>query len=182
MGNCCATPCWVNIQKKKAKKIQKARFAIDKLGKESSKLVVLSNPTGHNIEERYELGNELGRGEFGITYLCTDKLTGEVFACKKISKQQLKTVVDIEDVRREADIMRRMQSHPNIVSLKDTYEDDDAVHLVMELCEGGELFDRIVSRGHYTEREAATILRTIIKVVQVRSITMCALSVLCAFI
>ncbi|CAA6667322.1 unnamed protein product [Spirodela intermedia] len=43
--------------------------------------------------------------------------------------------------------MRHLPSHPNIVSLKDTYEDDSAVHLVMELCEGGELFDRIVARG-----------------------------------
>ncbi|KAJ8449857.1 hypothetical protein Cgig2_001513 [Carnegiea gigantea] len=166
MGNCCATPCWVNIQKKKTRKIQKARFAIDEQGKWSNKLVVLSNPTGHYIEERYELGNELGRGEFGTTYLCTDKLTGEVFACKKISKKKLRTAVDIEDVRREVDIMRRTPYHPNIVTLKDTYEDDDAVHLVMELCEGGELFDRIVSRGHYTERAAAAIMLTIIEVVE----------------
>lgn len=65
--------------------------------------------------------------------------------------------------------MRHLPSHPNIVSLKDTYEDDSAVHLVMELCEGGELFDRIVARGHYTERAAAAVTRTIVEVVQVSS-------------
>lgn len=64
--------------------------------------------------------------------------------------------------------MRSMPPHPNIVSLKDTYEDDSAVHLVMELCEGGELFDRIVARGHYTERAAAVVTKTIVEVVQVR--------------
>jgi len=53
------------------------------------------------------------------------------------------------------------------VTLKDTYEDDQAVHIVMELCEGGELFDRIVARGHYTERAAAGVMRTIVEVVQV---------------
>jgi len=70
-------------------------------------------------------------------------------------------------VRREVDIMRHMPAHPNIVSLRAAYEDEDAVHLVMELCEGGELFDRIVARGHYTERAAAAVTRTIVEVVQV---------------
>nr|CAD1818605.1 unnamed protein product [Ananas comosus var. bracteatus] len=116
---------------------------------------------------RYELGRELGRGEFGVTYLCTDKVSGEGYACKSISKKKLRTAVDVEDVRREVDIMRHLPPHPNIVSLKDTYEDDYAVHLVMELCEGGELFDRIVARGHYTERAAAEVTRTIVEVVQV---------------
>lgn len=63
--------------------------------------------------------------------------------------------------------MKHLPKHPNVVSLKDTYEDDNAVHIVMELCEGGELFDRIVARGHYTERAAAAVMRTIVEVVQV---------------
>ncbi|VAH28809.1 unnamed protein product [Triticum turgidum subsp. durum] len=62
--------------------------------------------------------------------------------------------------------MRHLPKHPNIVTLRDTYEDDNAVHLVMELCEGGELFDRIVARGHYTERAAAVVTKTIVEVVQ----------------
>ncbi|XP_041997065.1 calcium-dependent protein kinase 20-like isoform X2 [Salvia splendens] len=99
--------------------------------------------------------------------MCTDKATGERLACKSISKKKLRTSVDIDDVRREVEIMRKLPKHPNIVSLKDAYEDDHAVHLVMELCEGGELFDRIVSRGHYTERAAAAVTRTIVEVIQV---------------
>ena len=76
--------------------------------------------------------------------------------------------MDIEDVRREVEIMKHMPPHPNIVTLKDTYEDDSAVHLVMELCEGGELFDRIVAKGHYTERAAAAVTRTIVEVIMVK--------------
>jgi calcium-dependent protein kinase len=134
----------------------------------TNRLVVLREPTGRDIAERYELGGELGRGEFGVTYLCTDRATREALACKSISKKKLRTAVDVEDVRREVEIMRHLPPHPNIVALRDTYEDGNAVHLVMELCEGGELFDRIVARGHYTERAAAVVTKTIVEVVQVR--------------
>ncbi|CAN7023281.1 unnamed protein product [Brassica rapa subsp. trilocularis] len=64
--------------------------------------------------------------------------------------------------------MRHIPEHPNVVTLKETYEDEHAVHLVMELCEGVELFDRIVARGHYTERAADVVTKTIMAVVQVR--------------
>ncbi|XP_054778476.1 calcium-dependent protein kinase 32 [Prosopis cineraria] len=169
MGNCCVTPSGPRETKKKGKKKKANPFASDDvnyLGNGGSKLSVLSNPTGHEIERKYELGRELGRGEFGITYLCTDRDTGEVLACKSISKKKLRTAIDIDDVRREVEIMKHLPEHSNIVTLKGTYEDDNAVHLVMELCEGGELFDRIVARGHYTERAAAAVTRTIVEVVQ----------------
>ncbi|KAI3449972.1 hypothetical protein Pfo_006637 [Paulownia fortunei] len=168
MGNCCVTPSGSSNVKKKKNKPNP--FSIDYGANHGSggtnKLVVLKDPTGHDINARYDLGRELGRGEFGVTYLCTDVETEEKLACKSISKKKLRTAVDIEDVRREVEIMKRMPKHPNIVTLKDTYEDDSAVHIVMELCEGGELFDRIVARGHYTERAAALVMRTIVEVVQ----------------
>ncbi|KAL3828195.1 hypothetical protein ACJIZ3_016997 [Penstemon smallii] len=169
MGNCCVTPSGSSEGKKK-KKNKPNPFSIDYGAIHgsggTSKLCVLKDPTGNNINESYDLGRELGRGEFGVTYLCTDSETGDKFACKSISKKKLRTAVDIEDVRREVEIMKHMPKHPNIVSLKDTYEDDNAVHIVMELCEGGELFDRIVARGHYTERAAAHVMKTIVEVVQ----------------
>ncbi|KAK6941843.1 EF-hand domain [Dillenia turbinata] len=169
MGNCCANPSGSQSEKKKGKN-KPNPFSIDyqsyATGNGGHKFTVLKDPTGREIGQKYELGRELGRGEFGITHLCTDKITGEMFACKSISKKKLKTTVDIEDVRREVLIMKHLPNHPNIVSLKATYEDDSAVHLVMELCEGGELFDRIVTRGHYTERAAAAVTRTIVEVVQ----------------
>lgn len=172
MGNCCVTPP-VTDEINKGKKKKANPFAVEYGASNghlanggSNKLKVLKNPTGSEIEQRYELGRELGRGEFGITYLCTDKATGEKFACKSISKRKLRTSVDIDDVRREVEIMKHLPQHINIVSLKDTYEDDNAVHIVMELCEGGELFDRIVARGHYTERAAAAVTKTIVEVVQ----------------
>ncbi|BAT85275.1 Calcium-dependent protein [Vigna angularis] len=173
MGICCAKLSTAEeAGNKKGKKGKKENpFAIDygfnnSANANGSKLTVLKSPTGREIEARYLLGRELGRGEFGVTYLCTDKESGEELACKSISKKKLRTAIDIEDVRREVEIMRHLPQHPNIVTLKDTYEDDNAVHLVMELCEGGELFDRIVARGHYTERAAAAVTKTIVEVVQ----------------
>ncbi|RZC58726.1 hypothetical protein C5167_006027 [Papaver somniferum] len=118
------------------------------------------------ISDKYVLGRELGRGEFGVTYLCTDRETKEALACKSISKKKLRTAIDVEDVRREVSIMSSLPDHINIVRLKATYEDNEAVHLVMELCEGGELFDRIVARGHYSERAAANVARTVAEVVK----------------
>lgn len=170
MGNCCGTAGSLigNDNQKKGFKMANP-FSIN-YGHhhDGLKLTVLKEPTGCEIKLKYKLGRELGRGEFGVTYLCTDIETGEVFACKSILKKKLRTKVDIDDVKREVEIMKHMPDHPNIVTLKETYEDDKAVHLVMELCEGGELFDRIVARGHYTERAAASVIKTIMEVVQVR--------------
>lgn len=118
-----------------------------------------------DLNQYYTLGAELGRGQFGITYLATHKETKERFACKCISKRKLVTKEDAEDVEREVAIMYHLQGHPNIVSLKGCYEDKHTVQLVMELAEGGELFDRIVAKGHYTEKQAAASFRTIMQVV-----------------
>ncbi|KAL1803022.1 hypothetical protein ACET3Z_031669 [Daucus carota] len=133
----------------------------------SHQINVLQNASGQDIFTRYKLGRELGRGEFGVTYECIDIENGEKVACKKISKDKLRTEIDVEDVRREVEIMRHLPSHPNIVTFIDVYEDKEAIYLVMELCGGGELFDRIVARGHYSERGAALVTKTMLEVVKV---------------
>ncbi|XP_066371424.1 calcium-dependent protein kinase 9-like [Miscanthus floridulus] len=118
------------------------------------------------VTDKYHLGRELGRGEFGVTRLATDRATRERLACKSIPKRRLRTAVDVADVRREVAIMASLPDHPALVRLRAAYEDADAVHLVMELCDGGELFDRIVARGRYTERAAAAAARTVAEVVR----------------
>ncbi|KAK8619174.1 hypothetical protein V6N13_133141 [Hibiscus sabdariffa] len=180
MGNCCLTSSTPS-HKKKGKKKQNP-FSIDygqyRQGNRGHKLIVLSTPTGREIEQRYELGHELEHSEFGIMYLCTDKETSDTFACKSISKKKLRTSVDIEDVRREVEIMKHLPKHPNIVTLKATYKDYNAVHLVMELCKGGELFEKIVARGLYTER-AVVVTKTIVEVVQIFHILLVSILSFC---
>ncbi|KAJ0643639.1 putative protein kinase CAMK-CDPK family [Helianthus annuus] len=171
MGNCTSTkhhkpPHTSHNKKNINKKLKKP----NPYARTSIPFWVLNDPqlTTHRtrISDKYILGRELGRGEFGVTYLCTDRETKQAFACKSISKNKLRTAVDIEDVRREVAIMSTLPDHPNLVKLRDTFEDSEAVHIVMELCEGGELFDRIVARGHYSERAAAGIAKTVAEVVK----------------
>ncbi|XP_054809083.1 calcium-dependent protein kinase 26-like [Prosopis cineraria] len=126
---------------------------------------VLQTKTGH-LKEFYKLGRKLGHGQFGTSFLCVEKATGKEYACKSIAKRKLLAYEDVEDVRREVQIMHHLSGCPNVISIKGAYEDPVAVHVVMELCAGGELFDRIVERGHYTERKAAKLARTIVSVIE----------------
>ncbi|RWR92917.1 calcium-dependent protein kinase 26 [Cinnamomum micranthum f. kanehirae] len=119
-----------------------------------------------NIRDLYTLGRKLGQGQFGTTYLCTEISTGVDYACKSISKRKLIAKEDVEDVRREIQIMHHLSGHKNIVAIKGAYEDPLYVHIVMELCGGGELFDRIIQRGHYSERKAAELTKIIVGVVE----------------
>ncbi|KHN16906.1 Calcium-dependent protein kinase SK5 [Glycine soja] len=119
-----------------------------------------------NIREVYEVGRKLGQGQFGTTFECTRRASGGKFACKSIPKRKLLCKEDYEDVWREIQIMHHLSEHANVVRIEGTYEDSTAVHLVMELCEGGELFDRIVQKGHYSERQAARLIKTIVEVVE----------------
>ncbi|KAG6388830.1 hypothetical protein SASPL_150266 [Salvia splendens] len=118
------------------------------------------------LRDHYSLGRKLGQGQFGTTYHCIEKATGLEFACKSIPKRKLVCKEDCDDVWREIQIMHHLSECPSVVRIKGTYEDNMFVHLVMELCKGGELFDRIVQKGHYSEKKAALLMKTIVGVVE----------------
>lgn len=139
--------------------------AIMKRGGDSQAYYVLGHKTA-NIRDLYTLGRKLGQGQFGTTYLCTEIASGNDYACKSISKRKLISKEDVEDVRREIQIMHHLAGHKNIVTIKGAYEDPLYVHIVMELCAGGELFDRIIQRGHYSESRAAELTKIIVGVVE----------------
>lgn len=120
-----------------------------------------------DVRSLFTLEKELGRGQSGITYLCTEKATRRKYACKSVSKLKLVRRSDIEDLRREVLILQHLTGQPNIVEFKGAYEDENSVHLVMELCSGGELFDRIIKQGSYSEKKAAAICKDIVMVVHV---------------
>merc|ERR1712190_457947 len=65
---------------------------------------------------------------------------------------------------REIAIMK-MMDHPNVIKLYETFEDHRNIYLVMELCSGGELFDRIIESGHFTEAQAANLMQQIVRAI-----------------
>ncbi|CAI5950513.1 unnamed protein product, partial [Closterium sp. NIES-65] len=203
---------------------------------------ILGRPPA-DIRDKFLMGKELGKGQFGVTYLCTDKVTGEQLACKSLAKRRIGSKEEVEDIRgvqcarqmkeivivhhlapahraaelrgafpffpsplppflpvacrpyppcfsatsqegdrhrhhassgrppahratprKEIAIMHHLGGHPHIVQLRGAFEDKHNVHIVMELCAGGELFDRIAARGHYSERAASALFKTMMGV------------------
>ncbi|KAI4319947.1 hypothetical protein MLD38_033480 [Melastoma candidum] len=124
---------------------------------------------GKNIGAKFELGKEVGRGHFGHTCWAKGKkgeLKGQTVAVKVISKAKMTTAISIEDVRREVKILKALSGHRHLIKFYDAFEDVNNVYIVMELCEGGELLDRILSRGgRYREDEAKPIVLQILSVV-----------------
>ncbi|KAL9240419.1 hypothetical protein vseg_014643 [Gypsophila vaccaria] len=117
------------------------------------------------LRDRYILGEQLGWGQFGVIRACADKFTGEMLACKSIAKDRLVTQDDVRSVKLEIEIMSRLSGHPNVVDLKAVYEEEDFVHLVMELCAGGELFHQLEKNGRYAESQAKVLFRHLMQVV-----------------
>ncbi|KAF7810919.1 CDPK-related kinase 5-like [Senna tora] len=153
---------------------KKAATAIPEEGEEDESRdgeVNLDKRFGFSKEftSRLEVGDEVGRGHFGYTCSARFKkgeLKGHQVAVKVIPKAKMTTAIAIEDVRREVKILRALNGHSNLVQFYDAFEDQDNVYIVMELCEGGELLDRILSRGgKYSEEEAKAVMVQILNVV-----------------
>ncbi|KAJ0971077.1 hypothetical protein J5N97_019036 [Dioscorea zingiberensis] len=124
---------------------------------------------GKNFEAKYELGKEVGRGHFGNT--CSAKvkngqIKGQLVAVKIVSKAKMTTPISVEDVQREVKILKAFSGQMHLLKFYDVFEDALNVYMVMELCEGGELLDRILSRGgKYEEEDAKAIVLQILSVV-----------------
>jgi calcium-dependent protein kinase len=89
-----------------------------------------------SVREKYRVDhNEIGHGHYGVVRKCQNRVTKEMFAIKTIRKAK---VGRLEVLKREIEILRKMD-HPNIIRLVDVFEDDKYLHLVTELCTGGEV-------------------------------------------
>lgn len=115
--------------------------------------------TDKDLKKRYKLGHVLGEGTFAVVRLGIDKVTRDRVAVKEICKEASET----EALENEIMIMRSTGRHDNIVSLRDVFDSKDTLFLVMDLAEGGELFDRIIERGELTEQAAATMFTSAVK-------------------
>ncbi|KAJ8383759.1 hypothetical protein AAFF_G00215180 [Aldrovandia affinis] len=116
---------------------------------------------GSNIHftDGYEMKEDVGIGAYSICKRCIHKITSVEYAVKIIDRAK-------RDPSEEIEILLRYGQHPNIITLKDVYDDGKYVYLVMELMRGGELLDRILLQKCFSEREASAVLCTITKTVE----------------
>ncbi|KAL2558004.1 Phosphoenolpyruvate carboxylase kinase 2 [Forsythia ovata] len=89
---------------------------------------------------------------FGVVYRCFSAATGESFACKSIDKHALsEDTTNRECLKKEPKILQLLSGCPSIVRLYRFYEDDDSLHMVTDLCNGGNMFDRMSSGTSFSE-------------------------------
>jgi len=124
-----------------------------------------------HIEEKprtighYALSKTIGEGTFGKVKLSTHTLTGERVAIKILEKDKITDVNDVERVAREIHILKLIR-HPNIIQLYEIIETPKQLYLIMEYCNGGELFEYIVANNRIKEKEACKFFRQIISGVE----------------
>ena len=109
----------------------------------------------------YLLGQLLGEGAFAKVRLATQIHIKEKCAIKIVDKRLLENVNDIQRLRKEIKILKKIR-HKNIIQLYDIMESKTNLYFVMEYCKGGELFDFIVKKKRLTEEEACTFFHQII--------------------
>ncbi|XP_052527527.1 death-associated protein kinase 2 isoform X2 [Tympanuchus pallidicinctus] len=116
------------------------------------------------VEDVYEIGEELGSGQFAIVKKCREISTGLEYAAKFIKKRQSRASrrgVRREEIEREVDILQQTL-HANIIKLHDIYENKTDVILILELVSGGELFDFLAQKESLSEEEATRFIKQIL--------------------
>jgi len=112
---------------------------------------------------KYQIKQELGRGAFSVVKMGINKTTGEKVAIKIIDRHDVGKDYE-KNLRMEMDILKRVD-HPNIIALHEMIEAGNKLYFVMELVTGGELFDRIVEKGSYSEEDAKILVRKIVSAI-----------------
>ncbi|MCQ2816650.1 MAG: protein kinase [archaeon] len=114
------------------------------------------------FSQKYVVQRILGEGAYARVFQVQNRTTGQIYACKEFQKNK---TTDLEALNSEIDIMIDMD-HPNIIRIYEVYEDDNFIRIIMEKCNGGELFDTIINRVDegkmFNEKEAAHIFKQII--------------------
>lgn len=123
----------------------------------------------HAIAENYTPGEILGQGAYGVTHSVTHRHSQKNYACKIIPKSKLDTKLRQERMEQEKEILIDIKKlyEPNLISTKEVLEDDHHHYIIMELCNGGTLLDRVKKCGPFREREAASVIKQVMKALEV---------------
>lgn len=109
------------------------------------------------FKKEYRVLQQLGKGHFATVYLCVERATGDRYAVKRFEKRPGESERSKSDGLQQEIAVLMAVSHPNVLCLKDTYDEDDAVYLVLELAPEGELFNWIVMKQKLTEDETRKV-------------------------
>lgn len=116
---------------------------------------------GNGFRQQYRLQQQLGKGHFATVYLCVEIATGDKYAAKvfeKIPRTSQRSQMQEEALYSEIALLKAV-NHPSLLFLREMFDEDDGVYLVLELAPKGELFNLIVSREKLTEDETRHIFR-----------------------
>lgn len=116
------------------------------------------------LPQKYRQLHELGRGQFGVVFAAVNEITNEKVAIKRVLKEAL-NLEDEEGLKLEAEILISF-AHENIVKCYDIIEDLKSYSVVLEIVEGGELFDRIIAKHTYTENDARAVIASLLSAVK----------------
>lgn len=119
---------------------------------------IREEPSG-TFTQRYQLGEELGRGSFAIVHRCVNKKNGKHFAVKVVNKQKT-TPSQLKDLDTEIKIMRKLQ-HNFVITLYETVASATSLYIVLEYVQGGDLFHMISRLKHYSENIAAYLMNNL---------------------
>ena len=109
------------------------------------------------FRQQYRILQQLGKGHFATVYLCVERASGMHFAVKRFEKRQGDSGRSQTDgLQQEIGVLKAV-SHPNVLCLKDTFDEEDDVYIVLELAPEGELFNTIVMKQKLTEEEARKV-------------------------
>ena len=116
------------------------------------------NRDGNAFRQQYSMIQFLGKGHFATVYLCVEKATGHRYAVKRFEKRPGENVSQskTDGLQQEIAVLMGI-SHPNMLCLKDTFDEEDGVYLVLELAPEGELFNWIVLKQKLTEKETRKV-------------------------
>jgi calcium/calmodulin-dependent protein kinase I len=115
-----------------------------------------------DVEKKYKIGKALGTGNFSVVKRCTDRETGIEYAMKIIDKKMVEGKEEM--IETEVAILRKVK-HKNVISMVEAFDTADKLYLVMDLATGGELFERIVKKGSYTEADASALVRSMLEAI-----------------
>lgn len=110
---------------------------------------------------KYELGRTLGEGNFGKVKLAKNIETGQPFAVKILEKNRIIELKITDQIKREIATLKLLQ-HPNVVRLHEVLASKSRIYMVLEYVTGGELFDRIASKGKLPEADGRKMFQQLI--------------------